>query len=65
MCAIIGGAIYRGRDYPTWQGVYVFGDYCSGEVWARDFASKPELQRLADTDLTLTTIRTDIAARSC
>ena len=44
-CAIIGGAIYRGRDYPTWQGVYVFGDYCSGEVWAlRDFASKPELR---------------------
>jgi glucose/arabinose dehydrogenase len=59
-CAIIGGVVYRGRDYPTWQGVYVFGDYCSGELWAlRDFASKPELRRLADTDLTLTAIGTD------
>jgi glucose/arabinose dehydrogenase len=59
-CAIIGGVIYRGRDYPPWQGVYVFGDYCSGEVWAlRAVASKPELRRLADTDLTLTAIGTD------
>jgi glucose/arabinose dehydrogenase len=59
-CAIIGGVVYRGRDYPAWQGVYVFGDYCSGELWAlRNFASRPELRRLADTDLTLTAIGTD------
>ena len=59
-CAIIGGAIYRGRDHPTWQGVYVFGDYCSGELWAlRNVDTKPELRRLADTDLTLTAIGTD------
>jgi glucose/arabinose dehydrogenase len=59
-CAIIGGVIYRGRDHPTWQGVYVFGDHCSGEIWAlRNVATRPELRKLADTDLTLTAIGVD------
>lgn len=59
-CAIIGGAIYRGRNHPLWQGVYVFGDQCSGELWAlRNPGSEPELRKLADTDLILTAIGTD------
>ncbi|HEX5503092.1 MAG TPA: PQQ-dependent sugar dehydrogenase [Thermomicrobiales bacterium] len=32
-CAISGGYVYRGRRSPLLQGVYVFGDYCSGRVW--------------------------------
>ncbi len=31
-CAIIGGYVYRGR-MPEWQGVYLYGDECSGKVW--------------------------------
>jgi glucose/arabinose dehydrogenase len=33
-CAIIGGAIYRGAAMPALQGAYVYGDYCTGAVWA-------------------------------
>jgi hypothetical protein len=33
-CSIIGGTVYSGARSPEWQGVYVFGDFCSGEVWA-------------------------------
>jgi hypothetical protein len=33
-CGVIGGAVYRGTRYPAWAGVFVFADYCSGEVWA-------------------------------
>jgi hypothetical protein len=33
-CSIIGGTVYRGARSPEWHGVYVFGDFCSGEVWA-------------------------------
>ena len=33
-CAISGGYVYRGAAIPALQGWYVFGDYCSGEVWA-------------------------------
>ena len=33
-CSITGGYVYRGSAYPALQGVYLFGDYCTGIVWA-------------------------------
>ena len=33
-CAVIGGVVYRGAALPAWEGVYVYGDYCSGEIFA-------------------------------
>ncbi len=33
-CAITGGYVYRGSAIPALRGWYVYGDYCSGEVWA-------------------------------
>jgi len=33
-CAIIGGYVYRGTQYPAIAGAYFFTDYCSGTVWA-------------------------------
>ena len=32
-CAVTGGYVYRGDSLPDWQGIYVYGDYCSGRVW--------------------------------
>ncbi|MBM4134915.1 MAG: PQQ-dependent sugar dehydrogenase [Nitrospira sp.] len=32
-CAVIGGYVYRGTKIPALQGIYLFGDYCSGEVF--------------------------------
>ena len=32
-CAIIGGLVYRGLALPDWEGVYIYGDYCSGEIF--------------------------------
>jgi glucose/arabinose dehydrogenase len=31
-CAVTGGYVYRGSDSVTLQGVYFYGDYCSGKV---------------------------------
>lgn len=35
-CTVIGGAVYRGSAQPALVGGYVFGDYCSGRIWAID-----------------------------
>jgi glucose/arabinose dehydrogenase len=32
-CSITGGVVYRGAELPEWQGVYLYGDYCTGRVW--------------------------------
>lgn len=35
-CAVTGGYVYHGRAMPELNGWYIYGDYCSGRVWALD-----------------------------
>jgi|GEM_PF-2544757 len=32
-CTVIGGHVYRGTAQPALEGVYIFGDYCTGTIW--------------------------------
>jgi glucose/arabinose dehydrogenase len=32
-CSVTGGYVYRGEKIPDLAGTYVFGDFCSGEIW--------------------------------
>ena len=32
-CSVTGGYVYRGSEEASLYGRYVFGDFCSGEIW--------------------------------
>jgi uncharacterized protein (TIGR03437 family) len=32
-CSVTGGFVYRGRRFPTLRGTYIYGDYCTGNLW--------------------------------
>jgi hypothetical protein len=38
-CAITGGYVYRGTEFSELQGLYIYSDWCSGELWAFDAAA--------------------------
>jgi uncharacterized protein (TIGR03437 family) len=33
-CSVTGGFVYRGRGSPGMRGLYLYGDYCNGRIWA-------------------------------
>ncbi|MBA2255039.1 MAG: PQQ-dependent sugar dehydrogenase [Chloroflexi bacterium] len=35
-CSISGGYVYRGEAWQMLEGIYLYGDYCSGIVWGLD-----------------------------
>ena len=53
-CSITGGYVYRGVAMPELAGWYVFGDYCSGRVWALNPADDSEPVLLVESGLPIT-----------
>jgi glucose/arabinose dehydrogenase len=55
-CSVTGGYVYRGTRIPALQGTYLFGDYCSGEIWGY---RNGQTRLLLDTDLQITSFGED------
>jgi glucose/arabinose dehydrogenase len=47
-CAVTGGVVYRGEAIPSLQGLYVFADFCTGDLLALD-ADDPDDILLLDS----------------
>jgi len=48
-CSVTGGYVYRGATMPELNGWYVYGDFCSGKIWAVNTAGSAAPVLLADT----------------
>ena len=59
--SITGGYVYRGSIIPALQGLYVYGDFVSGRIWALEGDSPGNTVNtlLVDTDLSISTFGTD------
>ena len=55
-CAVIGLGVYRGAAYPSLDGVYFSGEFCTGEIRGlqRDADGVWQFQNLLDTALQIT-----------
>ena len=60
-CAVTGGFVARAGDEPTLQGIYLFGDFCSGRLWGLRRHGEEGWQQalLLDTDFTISTFGED------
>ncbi len=43
--AVIGGSVYRGRQYPALNGLYFFGDFGSSRIWSLTESNRGTWQR--------------------
>jgi glucose/arabinose dehydrogenase len=61
-CSVTGGYVYRGPGNATMQGVYFFGDYCSGRIWGlQKDISGWHMQLLATPAINISTFGEDQA----
>ncbi|HEX8026546.1 MAG TPA: PQQ-dependent sugar dehydrogenase [Candidatus Limnocylindrales bacterium] len=60
-CAITGGHAYRGTAISGMAGLYLFGDYCTGEIWYTNATSTAQVSavRLLDTSLNISSFGED------
>jgi len=60
-CSVTGGFVYRGGRIPQVQGAYIYGDYCSGKIWAlrHDGSRTTEQMEVADTDFRISSFAVD------
>jgi glucose/arabinose dehydrogenase len=60
-CSVTGGYVYRG-SMPEWNGIYLYGDYCSGLIWGLiQSGGGWQSQVLFDTDVRITSFGQDEA----
>lgn len=61
-CSVTGGHVYRGMSIPDLRGKYIYGDYCSGEIWSVPTAAvSTEPQLVIDSPYMISSFGEDAA----
>jgi glucose/arabinose dehydrogenase len=62
-CSVTGGYVYRGNILPSLQGQYIYGDFCSGNIWALSYNDNAVTQNilLAKSGVSITSFGEDLA----
>lgn len=60
-CSITGGYVYRGASLPELDGVYIYGDWCSGVIWGawRDLDGNWQTRQMFNTDMQISSFGED------
>ncbi|MFP3852809.1 MAG: PQQ-dependent sugar dehydrogenase [Anaerolineales bacterium] len=60
-CSITGGVVVRSPSLPDWNGVYLYADYCSGNLWGliQDDSGQWQSELLQQTDFRPSAFGTD------
>ena len=60
-CSITGGYVYGG-EIASLQGYYIYGDYCSGDIWALAYDGDvvTENMLLVESGLSITSFGEDL-----
>ena len=60
-CSVAGGYVYRGEAIPDLQAVYLFGDWCTGLIWAsyRDTNLEWQTSKFLETGLRISSFGED------
>ena len=61
VCSITGGYVYRGNLSPSLYGKYIYGDWCTGDIWSLKYQENSSSinEKLITTNLNLTAFGLD------
>jgi len=61
VCSVTGGYVYRGTETPSLNGKYIYGDWCTGDIWALTYsdAGVTENEHLTQSGINITSFGLD------
>tara|TARA_B100000131_G_C18077849_1_gene597075 strand:+ start:24 stop:1268 length:1245 start_codon:yes stop_codon:yes gene_type:complete len=59
VCSITGGYVYRGNQLYGLVGKYLYGDWCTGDIWALEYDGEAENTHLLTTGINITAFGVD------
>lgn len=59
--SVTGGYVYRGQEFPALEGMYIYGDFVSGTIWALETENGTVIENheLMQTDLSISSFGED------